>query len=116
MYLLFSNEILFIVIGIPAVYALPPDRKTTAYRYLFHVLFSEAKSRYKIFAPALILTDFEPSIPKAISLEVEFASNSSIFLMKSCIFSLLVHRKNYSQMMIFIIFARRCLEIFNRII
>jgi len=63
---------LSIAIGIPAVYALLPDRKTTTYSYLFHVLFFEAKRFGKTFSPTLIMTDFEPGITRAISLEVEF--------------------------------------------
>lgn len=62
---------LLISLGIPAVYALLPDRKTTTYCYLFHILFTEAKRFDKTFAPSLIMTDFEPAIMKAISLEVE---------------------------------------------
>ena len=66
----YTNEILFIAIGIPAVYALLPDRKATTYIYLFNVLFAEAKKFDKKFDPVLIVTDFEPGVAKAISLEV----------------------------------------------
>jgi len=52
------------------VYSLLTDRKTPSYIYLFHVLFSEARKRGKTFDPSLIMTDFEPGIAKAISLEV----------------------------------------------
>ncbi|CAF3522849.1 unnamed protein product [Rotaria sp. Silwood2] len=55
---------------IPVVYAALPDRKTTTYLYLFHVLFCKAKKRNKTFEPSLIMTDFEPSATKAISIEV----------------------------------------------
>ncbi|CAM2727523.1 unnamed protein product [Rotaria socialis] len=54
---------------IPAVYALLPNRKTTTYSYLFHVLFSEAKKIGKTFAPILIMTDFEPGVTRAIALD-----------------------------------------------
>ncbi|CAF4268581.1 unnamed protein product, partial [Rotaria sp. Silwood2] len=54
---------------IPAMYALLPDRKTTTYSYLFHVLFLEAKRFGKTFAPTLIMTEFEPGVARAISLE-----------------------------------------------
>jgi hypothetical protein len=52
------------------VYPALPDRKTTTYLYLLHVLFCEDKKRNKTFDPSLIMTDFEPSATKAISIEV----------------------------------------------
>ena len=55
------------------MYALLPDKKTTTYCYLFHVLFSEAKKLDKKFDPVLIMTDFEAGVAKAISIEVEFS-------------------------------------------
>ncbi|CAF2106220.1 unnamed protein product [Rotaria magnacalcarata] len=62
---------LFIAIGIPAVYALLPDKRTATYCYLFHILFTEAQKLNKLFAPTrmLIMTDFEAGVAKAISLE-----------------------------------------------
>jgi hypothetical protein len=65
-----TNKIFFTNVGIPVVYSLLTDRKTPSYIYLFQVLFSEARKRGKTFDPSLIMTDFEPGIAKAISLEV----------------------------------------------
>jgi len=65
-----TNKIFFFKIGIPVVYSLLPDRKTQTYIYLFNILFSEAKKHNKTFDPSLIMTDFEASTAKAISLEV----------------------------------------------
>jgi hypothetical protein len=52
------------------VYALLPDRKAKTYIYLFNVLFAEAKKCGKKIDPALIMTDFEPGIARAILLQV----------------------------------------------
>ena len=64
------NEILFITIGIPVVFALLPDRKATTYIYLFNVLFTEAEKVNKQFNPFLIMTDFESGVARAISIMV----------------------------------------------
>ncbi len=74
---LHTNAILFITIGVPVVYALLPDRKTTTYIHLFQVLFVEAKRLNKKFDPRLIMTDFEPGIAKAIGREVQLSSELS---------------------------------------
>lgn len=52
------------------VYALLPDRKAPTYVYLFDVLFAAAKKFNKIFDPLTIMTDFEPGLSKAISIQV----------------------------------------------
>jgi hypothetical protein len=52
------------------VYALLSDRKAKTYIHLFNILFEEAKRSNKKLDPRLIMTDFEPGIAKAISLEV----------------------------------------------
>lgn len=59
-----------IMIGVPVVYALLPDRKAITYVYLFNVLIDEAKKLHTKFEPSLIMTDFEGGLAKAISLEV----------------------------------------------
>ena len=71
----------FAFIGLPMVYALLPDRKTTTYIYLFNVLFTEAKKSGKAFDPSLIMTDFEPGVAKAITLQVRLSLHLSILSM-----------------------------------
>jgi hypothetical protein len=60
----------FISIGVPVLYALLPDRKAVSYIYLFNILFAEANKLHKKLDPHLIMTDFEPGLTKAITLEV----------------------------------------------
>ena len=75
-FLSFSNILLtffFIKIGIPVIYALLPDRKAVTYIHLFNVLFAEAEKLQKRFDPSLIMTDFEPGLCKAISLQVKYS-------------------------------------------
>lgn len=67
-----SSHGLVCTIGVPVVYALLCDRKAMTYVHLFNVLSDEAKRLNKTFNPSLIMTDFEPGIAKAISLEVQF--------------------------------------------
>ncbi len=64
-------------IAVPVVYALLPDRKATTYIHLFNVLFTEANKFNKKFDPQLIMTDFEPGLAKAITLEVQLTSKLS---------------------------------------
>lgn len=52
------------------VYALLPDRKAKTYIYLFNGPFAEANKCGKKIDPAIIMTDFEPAIAKAILLQV----------------------------------------------
>ncbi|CAF0797118.1 unnamed protein product [Adineta ricciae] len=66
---------------VPVLYALVSDRKTPEYVHLFNVLFNEAERFNKKFEPELIMTDFEPSLSKAISLE--FADST---IQKGCFF------------------------------
>ncbi|CAF1216598.1 unnamed protein product [Rotaria sp. Silwood1] len=54
---------------VPVVYALLPDRKTPSYLYLFNVLFHHAKRFNKTLDPVNIMTDFEPGLTKAISIQ-----------------------------------------------
>ena len=66
---------------VPVVYALLPDRKAIIYVHLLNVLSDEARKRDKKFDPSLIMTDFEPGIAKAISLEF-----SEKTIQKGCFF------------------------------
>ncbi len=59
------------------MYALLSDHKAITHIYLFNVLFPEANRFNKKFDPLLIMTDFEPDIAKAISLEVQLSSKLS---------------------------------------
>ena len=59
-------------LDIPVVYALLPDRKAPTYIHLFQILFAEARKIGKTIDPILIMTDFEPAVAKAITLEVTF--------------------------------------------
>ncbi len=52
------------------LYALLPDKKTPTYIHLFNVLFDEAKRLKKKFNPEIIMSDFEPGLVRAISVEV----------------------------------------------
>ena len=61
---------IFIDIGVPVVYALLPNRKTPTYVHLFSILFGEAERLNKRFDPKIIMTDFEPGLTKAITIEV----------------------------------------------
>ena len=56
------------------VYALLPDRKAKTYAYLLNVLFVEAGKCGEKFDPAMIMTDFEAGIAKAILLQVYLSS------------------------------------------
>ncbi len=60
----------FIETGVPVLHALLSNRKTSTYIHLFNVLFDEAKRLNKKFVPQTIMTDFEPGLTKAISVEV----------------------------------------------
>ncbi|CAF2982191.1 unnamed protein product [Rotaria sp. Silwood2] len=66
---------------VPVVYALLPDRKAKTYIHLFTILFDEAKRLNKKLNPLLIMTDFEPGLAKAISLEF-----SEKTIQKGCFF------------------------------
>ena len=66
--------IILFQLGVPAVYALLPNRKSIKYIYLFNVLFATAKQFNKTLDPQLIMTDFEPAIEKTIRLKVYFSS------------------------------------------
>lgn len=67
----FCDHVLhLLILGIPIVYALLPDRKAITYVHVFSVLFAEAQRLNKTFDPAIIMTDFEPGLSKAICLEV----------------------------------------------
>ncbi|CAF0881500.1 unnamed protein product [Adineta ricciae] len=68
---------------IPVVYALLCDRKAVTYMHLLNVLSDEAKRMNKTFNPSLIMTDFEPGIAKAISME--FTEKT---IQKGCFFHL----------------------------
>ncbi|CAF1563097.1 unnamed protein product [Didymodactylos carnosus] len=57
---------------LPVVYALLPDRFASTYVYLINVLFAEAARLNKKFEPSLIMSDFEPALAKAVTLEVLF--------------------------------------------
>lgn len=59
-----------LLLGLPVVFSLLPDRKATTYLYMFHILISEGNKMNKNFNPDLIMTDFEPGISRAISLTV----------------------------------------------
>lgn len=67
---------LIFTIGVPVVYALLPNRQATTYINVFKVLFAEAKKMNKKFNPSIIMTDFEPGLSKAISIEASFSSKS----------------------------------------
>jgi hypothetical protein len=60
----------FIEIGVPVLYALLSDREAPTYIHLFSILFDEAKRLNKKFDPKIIMTDFEPGLAQAISVEV----------------------------------------------
>ncbi|CAF3649126.1 unnamed protein product, partial [Rotaria sp. Silwood1] len=66
---------------VPVLYALLPDRKAPTCVHLFNVLFNEAERLHKKFDPKTIMTDFEPGLTKAISLE--FTENTT---QKGCYF------------------------------
>ena len=69
---LYIHKYPFILVGVPVVYALLPDRKAITYVYVFNVLLSEARKLGKNLQPSLVMTDFEGGLTKAIALEVRY--------------------------------------------
>ena len=59
------------------VYALLPDRKAPTYIHLFQILFAEPRKSDKTIDPVLFMTDSEPAMARAITLEVTLSSRSS---------------------------------------
>ncbi|CAF2853534.1 unnamed protein product, partial [Rotaria sp. Silwood2] len=69
-----------IEIGVPVLYAVLPDRKASTYIHLFTILFDHAKRLNKKCDPKIVMTDFEPGLTKAISLEAIYRNVQSLGL------------------------------------
>jgi hypothetical protein len=69
-YVFFDLTYFHFIVGFPCVFTILPNRKKYIYVEMFKELKSLAAQSGRTFQPSHILTDFEPSIIRAISSEV----------------------------------------------
>ena len=67
---LFHTPNFYFIVGFPCVFTILPDRKKHTYSEMFQELKILATQLNRSFHPNRILTDYEPSIIAAISIEV----------------------------------------------
>ncbi len=60
----------FFILGLPCVFCLLVNKKAVTYRHIFTELKEMAIQRNKVFAPQMIMTDFETGVLPVIKSEV----------------------------------------------